>query len=788
MVAVWRVRGRVTLGVDITACLIEARLLDPAINSALLSSAGSSKAGHSNHICTAHLREYAFLLQGGCQDAPPPMKKGRVASSVAVLSNKIGLPSILVDIRHESTHHEMPSLPLLRLGSAQALQWLEDYYCEQKISGILTLLWESFTQAGAKRAKGKAGGQPAPPPVEEEAGEMGPVEAIYIRADGERMQRELVSQLKAFLPPAWTPLMLNSFLDSGAMDPPTPKSVAAGGPRPKDPSVTSKELGIAEQAWVAVLIEVFKAYPRLRLLLIQGALKRLCDLCVPPPSSTCTSGSSTTANSACAAKSEGSAVKSTPARSAEAYLNWIIRLVPPPPESASAKKAAAAKGNCVSEPSFRVQQTSYLLHLKDSASAKKAAAKKAAAAKSNCSGAKPKRKSAVIPAEKTTTPVQEKLDRRQLIQLLTDAVQGTELVTGFILKVFMSTTPMQEELDRRQLIQLLTDAVQGTELALGQATIVLSALLSSDIKSSPGDLTHEEVTKAEALLQLGSTFLQATALSGNRGPGTSDGGSDGGPRASDQGGPSAPLPPPAKRQRTQAPPKRWRVADNWSACGIGCLPYSLDINGRLPPLMGLPPKRAPEPLLATLAEHGVPTDGGLAQQGSKVGAISRNTPGVANPDTSPSLTPHLDPTPLGGAEEDRHVIHVAGASGPGFTVQPAPAAGAGGGPTFEPPTHIDTSDVQGGPAVVPTTHMDTSNGQMGDEFENEEEYQEEEEDGLTDYFSSFGCVGEERAEEGNEYEGAWDKGGGSHGGVLQLGKWHLAGTDAEHLKHSATFL
>ena len=43
-----------------------------------------------------------------------------------------GLPRLLVDIRHEASHNELPSLPLLRLGTAQSLQWLTESYWDRQ--------------------------------------------------------------------------------------------------------------------------------------------------------------------------------------------------------------------------------------------------------------------------------------------------------------------------------------------------------------------------------------------------------------------------------------------------------------------------------------------------------------------------------------------------------------------------------------------------------------------------------------------------------------------------------
>lgn len=55
-------------------------------------------------------------------------QKGRVASSVNSLAEAAGLSRLLVDVRHEATHNELPSLPTLQLAARQALDWLVQQY------------------------------------------------------------------------------------------------------------------------------------------------------------------------------------------------------------------------------------------------------------------------------------------------------------------------------------------------------------------------------------------------------------------------------------------------------------------------------------------------------------------------------------------------------------------------------------------------------------------------------------------------------------------------------------
>ncbi len=48
-----------------------------------------------------------------------------------------GLPRLLVDVRHEASHNDMPSLSLLRLAAAQALDWLQAAYWQRQEDHLL---------------------------------------------------------------------------------------------------------------------------------------------------------------------------------------------------------------------------------------------------------------------------------------------------------------------------------------------------------------------------------------------------------------------------------------------------------------------------------------------------------------------------------------------------------------------------------------------------------------------------------------------------------------------------
>ena len=66
-------------------------------------------------------------LVNGVADAA---QKGKYAASVAGLAATAGLPRVLVDVRHEATHNELPTVKMLRLAASHALSWLQGSYWE----------------------------------------------------------------------------------------------------------------------------------------------------------------------------------------------------------------------------------------------------------------------------------------------------------------------------------------------------------------------------------------------------------------------------------------------------------------------------------------------------------------------------------------------------------------------------------------------------------------------------------------------------------------------------------
>ena len=118
-IAAWRARGRLPLSVDSTAQLLSVQR-DDATGTADVTSLRQQYA-----LCI-------IRLVNGLVDSS---QRSTHALSVASLASSLHLPRLLVDVRHDSTHSQLPSLLVLRYAAWEALRWLWTYYWQQQDSG-----------------------------------------------------------------------------------------------------------------------------------------------------------------------------------------------------------------------------------------------------------------------------------------------------------------------------------------------------------------------------------------------------------------------------------------------------------------------------------------------------------------------------------------------------------------------------------------------------------------------------------------------------------------------------
>ncbi|CAL5013300.1 unnamed protein product [Urochloa decumbens] len=127
-IAAWRSRGSHLIPVDVTAAFVEIRLRDPFFRNGL----PGDDAMESEEML-AMLYSMAIMRLVNCFVENPHKKTGR---SISELAEAVGIPRVLVDIRHESSHRNLPSLRLLRLASIKAFDWLKCIYWDSQTNSI----------------------------------------------------------------------------------------------------------------------------------------------------------------------------------------------------------------------------------------------------------------------------------------------------------------------------------------------------------------------------------------------------------------------------------------------------------------------------------------------------------------------------------------------------------------------------------------------------------------------------------------------------------------------------
>ncbi|KAJ3703069.1 hypothetical protein LUZ61_006774 [Rhynchospora tenuis] len=123
----WRSRGCLPIPIDVTAAFVEIQQQDPFFRKGMVDSASVSEEVLAMLYSMAIMR----LVNGFMENAHK--KTGR---SISELAEAAGIPRVLVDIRHESSHQDLPSLRLLQSASIKAIDWLKANYWEPQKNAI----------------------------------------------------------------------------------------------------------------------------------------------------------------------------------------------------------------------------------------------------------------------------------------------------------------------------------------------------------------------------------------------------------------------------------------------------------------------------------------------------------------------------------------------------------------------------------------------------------------------------------------------------------------------------
>ncbi|GLT89265.1 hypothetical protein SLE2022_072540 [Rubroshorea leprosula] len=120
-ISTWRSRGCLPVVIDVTASIIEIQQKDPFFRGEGQKDDLYSEQMLAMLYCMAILRLVNCVVE--------KTRKQREIS-IADAAEAIGIPRILIDVRHEGSHRDLPALVVVRDSSIMALNWLKSYYWE----------------------------------------------------------------------------------------------------------------------------------------------------------------------------------------------------------------------------------------------------------------------------------------------------------------------------------------------------------------------------------------------------------------------------------------------------------------------------------------------------------------------------------------------------------------------------------------------------------------------------------------------------------------------------------
>lgn len=126
-ISAWRSRGCLPVIIEVTASIVEIQQKDSYFRKDLSESDLLADDMLTMLYCMTIIR----LVNGIVEKT---RKKNEV--SIGEAADVIGIPRMLIDIRHECSHRDLPSLRLVRLASTKALNWLKAYYWEPQKMAI----------------------------------------------------------------------------------------------------------------------------------------------------------------------------------------------------------------------------------------------------------------------------------------------------------------------------------------------------------------------------------------------------------------------------------------------------------------------------------------------------------------------------------------------------------------------------------------------------------------------------------------------------------------------------
>ena len=112
----WRIRGRVPHSVESTAQLVEIKMLD----------ASGSRGEMELRL------QYSLVIIRAVNGLVDTSQQGVFADSIFSIAQSIGLPGWIVELRHDATHNQLPTLSVLRSAANQLIYWYHENYWQMQ--------------------------------------------------------------------------------------------------------------------------------------------------------------------------------------------------------------------------------------------------------------------------------------------------------------------------------------------------------------------------------------------------------------------------------------------------------------------------------------------------------------------------------------------------------------------------------------------------------------------------------------------------------------------------------
>ncbi|XP_060973302.1 uncharacterized protein LOC115725186 isoform X3 [Cannabis sativa] len=141
-ISTWGSRGCLPVTIEVTASIIEIQMRDPYFSKFRKDqNIDASDKNRGNQGSDGSLSDemlamlYCMAIMRLVNGVVEKTRKQREVS-IAVAADAINMPRTLIDIRHEGSHRELPTLQIVRSASIKALDWLKFYYWEPQKKAV----------------------------------------------------------------------------------------------------------------------------------------------------------------------------------------------------------------------------------------------------------------------------------------------------------------------------------------------------------------------------------------------------------------------------------------------------------------------------------------------------------------------------------------------------------------------------------------------------------------------------------------------------------------------------